>query len=117
PRVLVVDDDPVVAESLCEFLRGERYRVSAAADAASALAQLEAADRTADEPGAPGRVVLGICDVSLPGMNGLGLLRRTARDTPGPVVTMLTPYGTIESAVQALRLGASDYLTKPVVDS
>src|SRR5205823_5750921 len=58
-----------------------------------------------------------IADINLPGVNGLELLRRIAKDHPSTAAIMLTGYGTIESAVQTLRLGASDYLTKPVVDS
>src|SRR5690606_32923444 len=60
---------------------------------------------------------LVIADLALPGMNGIELLQRIGKDHPGTAVVMLTGYGTIESAVQALHLGACDYLTKPVVDA
>ncbi len=112
-RVLVVDDDAIVAGSLAEFLIAEGYDALTAADAGSALDAL--ADSERSEPPAP--ISLVLADVSLPGMNGLDLLRRIATDFPGAPVVMLTAYGTIEAAVNALKLGAADYLTKPVVDA
>jgi DNA-binding NtrC family response regulator len=112
-RVLVVDDDAIVAGSLAEFLVAEGYDALTAADAAGALEAL--ADSERSEPPAP--ISLVLADVSLPGMNGLDLLRRIGTDFPGAPVVMLTAYGTIEAAVNALKHGAADYLTKPVVDA
>ncbi len=57
-----------------------------------------------------------ITDVAMPAMDGMELLRRIAKDHAGVVALMLTGYGTIEQAVEAVRLGAVDYLTKPVID-
>lgn len=112
-RVLVVDDDPIVADSLAEFLKGEGFDVSTALDGAEALAAMEQAQ--SGGVARPFQVVL--CDVAMPKLDGLGLLKRLGAEHPRSVAIMLTGYGTIESAVQALRLGAADYLTKPVVDS
>jgi DNA-binding NtrC family response regulator len=109
-RILIVDDDPIVAESLTEFLRSEGHQVSVASNAAEAMVRLDAADRSA-----PCNLV--IADISLPGEDGFGLLRRIAKDHPGVACIVLTGYGTVESAVRALRLGAADFLTKPVVDA
>jgi two-component system response regulator AtoC len=117
-RVLIVDDDPIVADSLAEFLRREGHEPATALNAAEALELLAKAEREAagaDQPPRPFGVM--ICDVSLPGMDGIELLRRVGKSHPGTVVVMLTGYGTIESAVEALRIGAVDYLTKPVVDA
>lgn len=117
PKILIVDDDPIVAESLAELLAADGYRTATALDAPEALELLTAASAGPDaagRPASPYSVV--ISDVSLPGTNGMELLRRIGRDHPDTVVIMLTGYGTVESAVEALRLGASDYLTKPVVD-
>jgi len=111
-RVLVADDDRIVAESLAEFLVGEGCEPSIALNAADALDALAAAEST--DPPRPFGVV--IADVSMPGMDGFELLRRIAKKHRGTAVIMLTGYGTIESAVEALRVGACDYLTKPVVD-
>ncbi len=112
-RVLVVDDDPIVSGSLADFLRAEGYHAATAPDADAALKLLAEAEHS--EPPAPFGLVLA--DVSLPGVDGLALLRRISRDFPGAAVIMLTAYGSIESAVKALKLGAADYLTKPVVDA
>lgn len=110
-RILLIDDDPIVCDSLAELLRGDGHDTTTAYNAEEALTTLE----DAAQEGSP--FALAICDVSMPGMNGMELLRRMGKDHPSTVVIMLTGYGTIESAVEALRLGASDYLTKPVVDA
>lgn len=116
-RVLIVDDDPIVADSLREFLDAEGFAASSAYNAEEALATLEESEQgspDATRPPEPFRVV--ITDVSMPGTSGMDLLREINRRFPATVVIMLTGYGTIESAVEALRLGAVDYLTKPVID-
>jgi DNA-binding NtrC family response regulator len=111
-RVLVVDDDPFVAESLREFLRAEGHEAESASSGEEALTLLARAERDGG-----GGFAACICDLSMPGMDGMELLRRIGRDHPGVAVVMLTGYGTIESAVEAVRAGAVDYLTKPVVDA
>ncbi|MFM9995096.1 MAG: sigma-54-dependent transcriptional regulator [Phycisphaerales bacterium] len=116
-RVLVVDDDPIVAGSLAEFLRAEGYSPAEASDADAALRALADAEHAPPGGDGPRPFDLVIADVSLPGMDGLELLQKVTRGFPGTAVLMLTAYGTIESAVKALKLGASDYLTKPVVDA
>jgi DNA-binding NtrC family response regulator len=114
-RILIVDDDPVVAESLAEFLGAEGHQTAMAREAAEALAMLSQCDGPRAEAGSrPFNVML--IDVSLPGMDGFELLRRVVKTYGRTVPIMITGYGTVESAVQALRLGASDYLTKPIVD-
>ncbi|GAB4384866.1 MAG: sigma-54 dependent transcriptional regulator [Phycisphaerales bacterium] len=116
-RVLVVDDDPIVADSLREHLASEGFAASSAYNAEEALATLEEAEHgcsDAGRPPEPFRIV--ISDVSMPGMSGMELLREIGRRFPATVVIMLTGYGTIETAVEALRLGAVDFLTKPVID-
>jgi DNA-binding NtrC family response regulator len=116
-RILVVDDDPIVAESLAEFLAAEGHEPATALDGQEALHTLEQAENagTAVSTSRPFDVV--ITDVAMPKVDGMELLRRIAKNHPQTVVLMLTGYGTIESAVQAVRLGAADYLTKPVVDN
>jgi DNA-binding NtrC family response regulator len=125
---MIVDDDVMVASSLAEFLEGEGYASMVAYDADAALAQLgrlaslreeySASDPDRDPPASamPAEPAIMICDLALPGIDGLELLQRVHRAHPAIVVLMLTGYGTIEAAVRALRLGASDFLTKPVVD-
>lgn len=109
-RILIVDDDPVAAESLADYLAEENYEPATAFNGAEALHLL--AQR--EKEGRPIAVVL--CDVSMPQMTGHDLLRRVTKEHPSAAVLMLTGYGTIESAVEAVRLGAVDYLTKPVVE-
>ncbi len=118
PRILVVDDDPFVTESLVEFLAAEGYSVASCASGQEALAALEESERrpaAASRPPRPFNLILS--DVAMPGMSGLELLRITTEKYPHLVTIMLTGYGTIESAVEAIRFGASDYLAKPIVDS
>ena len=102
-HVLVVDDDRIILESLCEFLRLEHYEVEIAAAFPQALQILER-----------NSIDLILCDVNMPGGNGFELLHCVRKRFPETVVVMMTGYGTIESAVEAIKMGAYDYLTKPV---
>ncbi len=104
-RVMVVDDDRIILESLGEFLRLEGYEVETAVSLTQSLDALER------QP-----VDLLICDVNMPGGNGFELLHVVKRRFPETVVVMVTAYGTIESAVEAIKMGAYDYLTKPIID-
>lgn len=116
-RILIVDDDPIVAESLAEHLTGEGYETATAMNVAEARALLDGASNFPTSGGrAPQPVHVVLSDVSMPGESGVDLLRWTREHHPTTAVVMLTGYGTIESAVEALRLGAADYLTKPVMD-
>ncbi len=103
-RVLVVDDEDVIASTLEEFLGGEGYEVAVAHDGPTALALIEGF-----EPD------LALCDVQLPGMDGLELLDRLLRVRPELLVLIITAYATVETAVAAFRRGAHDYLMKPVI--
>lgn len=117
-RILVVDDDPIVADSLAEFLVAENFSVATASGGAEALDAIAKAEQGTEggSPARPNPFAVAIVDVAMPQMNGMELLKRIGAEHPGTSVLMLTGYGTIESAVQAVRLGAADYLTKPVVD-
>ncbi|MEO0483433.1 MAG: sigma-54 dependent transcriptional regulator [Planctomycetota bacterium] len=116
-RLLVVDDDPIVAESLADHLAEEGFETATAASGEEALSILAAGEQEADGPGrAPRPFQVVLSDVSMPGMNGLELLGAIRERHEGVAVVMLTGYGTIESAIEALRRGAVDYLTKPIVD-
>ena len=103
-RVLIVDDEEVLAATLQEFLRGEGYEVAITPDPAAALVLVEQF-----EP----EIVL--CDVQLPGADGLELLDQLLRLRPETLVVMITAYATVENAVAAFRRGAHDYLMKPVI--
>ncbi len=103
PLILVVEDDAASRKGLQELLTAWGYDVSAADDGAEAL------ERAAAEP--PDVV---ISDLVMPGLDGMELLAVLNRDYPAIVVIVLTGQGSIESAVQAMKDGAYDYLTKPV---
>ena len=125
-RILIVDDDPVVADTLSDFCTHEGYSTAVAADGVEALNILDAdtslqmTDSTsvrAEAGGhADGHIGLVNTDEVMPGCNGMDLLRKVRRKHPSLAVIMITSYGRIESAVEAVRLGAVDYLTKPLVD-
>ncbi len=100
--LLVVDDDKATREGVARALRGE-YNILTAADAEAALATL-----TSHE------VDLVLTDLRMPGRDGLSLLRDIITSYPAVPVILLSAYGSIESAVEAMKDGAYDFLTKPV---
>jgi DNA-binding NtrC family response regulator len=110
-RILVIDDDPIVADSLAAFFEGEGLDALAVYGGREAMSVM---DEAVDHPSGPFGIVL--CDINLPGQGGLDILAEITKRHRQSAVIMLTGYGTVESAVEALRLGAIDYLTKPVVD-
>ena len=101
--VLVVEDETVFAKNIQTFLTRDGFEVRIAADAETALAEFDAFR--------PGIVLL---DYNLPGTNGLDILAQLKqRDASVPVV-MMTGHGSVEVAVQAMKSGAADYVSKPV---
>ena len=101
-RVLVVDDELSMREFLAILLEREGYFVEQAGDADVALRLLECA-----------RYDLVISDVNMPGLSGMALLERIKMSTPETAVLMITAYTTAEQAVEAMKLGAYDYIAKP----
>ncbi len=110
-RILIVDDDPLVGESLAEFCAREGLAPEVAPSAEEAIRLLREGDA------AGSAFAIAICDLSLPGMDGLELAREIAKSHTRTAPIILTGYGTIESAVEAIRRGAFDYLSKPIVDT
>jgi len=102
-RILVVDDDPLIRGSLYEMLRGRRYDVEMASDGSEAMDHLR---RRAFQ--------LVITDWKMPQVNGLSLLSHVKSHYPDVNVILITGFGNISSAVEAIRQGAFDYLTKPI---
>jgi len=100
-RILVADDEQKMRESLKDILAEEGYDVVLAEDGRSALAAL---DET---------ILLVITDAKMPGMDGFELLRQSLKRHPNLPVVMITAYGTMQLAVEAMREGAYDYITKP----
>jgi len=102
PIILIVDDDRNTREGLQRALQ-RHYAVRLAEDATRAL------DMLADS-----EVDVLLSDLRMPGMDGLGLLRRVQAQHPSTICILLTAYGSVESAVEAMKQGAYDFLTKPV---
>ncbi len=102
-RILVVDDDENLRWVLQTQLEDMGYAVSTAADGQTALASIES-----DAP------ALVLTDLKMPGMSGLDLLDKIRADYAEVPVVIITAFGTIQSAVEAMRAGAYDYLTKPI---
>ena len=100
--VLVVDDDPHILEVLEARLQASGFDPVKAVDARDALTQLK--KRSVD---------LAVCDVKLPDMDGFALFEKIRADHPALPVVFLTAHGTIPDAVQAMKSGAVEYLTKP----
>lgn len=101
-RILVVDDEESVRWALRKAMEGAGYRVDLAADGPAGLV-------AASDPG----VELVLLDVRLPGQDGLELLREVRKRRPDLPVIMMTAYGTLQVAVEAMKLGAYDYIGKP----
>jgi DNA-binding NtrC family response regulator len=101
-RILIVDDEKAMRESLAAWLTKEGYQAVTADSGLMALALLQ-----------EGEYDLLLADVKMPGMDGLELLTRVREAFPDLLVIMITAYGSIESAVEAMKKGASDYLLKP----
>ncbi|MEM9419108.1 MAG: sigma-54 dependent transcriptional regulator [Planctomycetota bacterium] len=106
-RILIVDDDPIVADSLADVLREEGHDTATAHDGREALALI---DEVQD------KFNLLITDLNLPRCDGLELLKELHDRESDIVPIVITGFGKIETAVNAVKLGAADYLTKPVVD-
>ena len=103
PRILVVDDEAPQLEILRLILGSEGYDVVTAASGRGALAALRRQ---------PFDLVL--TDLKMPDLSGIALLEEILREQPGTCVVLMTAHGSIDSAVEAMRKGAFDYLTKPV---
>lgn len=101
-KILVAEDDSLVREAVRQLLAREGYDVRVAADGPEALKTL--AMRELD---------LVVTDLKMPGATGLDVLRQVRRMTPDTAVIIMTAYGTLETALEAMRQGAFDYLTKP----
>ena len=102
-RILVVDDQDMMRDSLAGILAREHHEVVACSDGAAAVARL----------GAGGRFDLLLTDLRMPRMDGMQLLQEAKRILPDLPVVMMTAHGSIANAVEAIRQGAYDYLQKP----
>ena len=104
--MLIVDDEPLIRETLFEIFKIEGFRVQMASTAEEALILME-----------KNPVHIVITDLKLPNMSGLELLQQVKKDYEQAEVIVITGYGSIETAVEAMKIGAFEYITKPINDS
>ena len=105
PKILIVDDEKMLRDTLAKWFRPE-YDCLTAPDAAEAMKAVEANPDLA----------LMISDVRMPGESGISLLRRAKAANPSMATILLTAYGTVDLAVEAMKDGADDFFLKPVTD-
>jgi len=102
--ILIAEDEVAVRESLVEVLQDEGYEVTAVPDGAAAITALS--NHEFD---------LVISDIRMPGADGLAVLRHAREVSPQTLVLLMTAHATVETAVEAIRRGAQDYLLKPIL--
>jgi DNA-binding NtrC family response regulator len=100
--ILVVDDEPIVVQSLGDWFRQDGYQVDIAQNAREALRRM-----------GEKRYDIALLDIKMPGIDGLELQARLARERPDLTIIIMTAYASVETAVTALKAGAYDYITKP----
>ena len=100
--ILVIDDETITRNHLRLIFQGDGFEVATAESAEDGLRAIAERDYSAV-----------LCDIQLPGMDGLALLEWMQQHHADTPVVMITAFGTIENAVAAMRRGASDYVTKP----
>lgn len=105
PRILVVDDEPNLRKVLGALLQQSGHEVVTEADGASGLARVKMAPR--------GTYDVVISDLRMPGMDGMQLLKALIEEDPGLPVIILTAHGSVDTAVEAVKSGAFDFLEKP----
>jgi DNA-binding NtrC family response regulator len=102
PRVLVVDDEKFIRDILADFLTMEGYAVRTADDGTQAVAELSRSN-----------FALILSDLKMPKMGGLELLQHVAKMQPEALTVIMTGFGTVETAIDAMKHGAYDYIRKP----
>lgn len=104
-RILVVDDEKAVRDLLSDAIRQTGFEVLSASNGDEALSLVREED-----------INIAICDIRMPGMNGIDLLKKIRDISPETIVVLITAYASVETAVEALRYGAFDYILKPLID-
>lgn len=102
--ILVVEDQDTARESLCELLRSEGFQVHEAADGLSAMRLVDELD-----------LDVALTDLKIPGADGLAVLRHVREISPKTLLIIMTAHATVETTVEAMRLGAQDYIIKPLI--
>lgn len=102
PKVLIIDDEKAIRNSLRDILQYEKFEVEEAADGTEGLKMAEAGDFD-----------LVLCDIKMPKMDGLDVLSKLQEIHPDTPVVMISGHGTIDTAVEAIKKGAYDFISKP----
>lgn len=102
-KILLIDDSAEISETLSEYLLSKGYEVTTAMDGSTGIAMI-----------GKGFYDLVLTDLKMPGADGMEILRHVKEHSPESICILLTGYGTIRNAVEAIKNGAFDYLTKPV---
>lgn len=102
--ILVAEDQETARESLCDLLREEGYQVHEAADGSAAIQLVEQLD-----------LDLVLTDLKIPGPDGLEVLKHVKEISPQTLLILMTAYASVETAIEAMRLGAQDYILKPLI--
>ena len=102
-KILLIDDSKEILETLSEYLRGEGYEVDTSSNGASGILMIE--KKFYD---------IVLTDMMMPGVDGMEVLKYIKANSPESLCIVLTGYGTIKNAVEAIKSGAFDYLAKPV---
>ena len=102
PVILIVDDEKNTREGLKKGLLHNKYKILLAEDGKDALGVFS-----------NNKVDVMLADLKMPGLNGIELMKKVKRISPDTITVILTAYGTVETAVGAMREGAYDFITKP----
>ncbi|MBI4683430.1 MAG: response regulator [Nitrospirae bacterium] len=103
-KILIAEDDEIVRDVISKFVTGEGYAVVAASDGLAALKLLRLED-----------IKLVLTDLRMPGADGMEVLRKAIQINPRIAVVLMTAYGTLDTALDAMKEGAYDYIVKPFV--
>jgi len=102
-NILVVEDETLPRNNICRVLREEGYAVVAAANGGEAIEQIDETDFS-----------LVVTDLKMPGVDGMAVVKHLRTVSPQTLVMIMTAYASVDTAVEALRLGAQDYILKPI---
>lgn len=102
-KILIADDEAMIRDSIAEYLDSEGYDTQTASDGESALEIIK-----------NGNIDILISDVRMPGMDGIGLIKKVSTYASDTLVILMTAFASVETAIQALRSGAADYMLKPL---
>jgi DNA-binding NtrC family response regulator len=100
--VLIVDDEKVMRESLVEWLQEDGFGVASAESGMEAIQKLDQINPT-----------VMVADIKMPGMDGITLVRKVKEHRPDLPIVMITAFATVENAIQSMKEGAYDFITKP----